>query len=212
MNSIQKINTINQKELAENISDSASWHAEYSDTPYIYIGFIPQELAEADIVAIFSQYGVPTHINLVKDRDTGASRGFCYLKYEDHRSCVLAVDNFNGLKVLDKRLKVDHVYYQLREGQNEDDFKVDYTAAIQSAKANIQGVDKKLIANKPQETDDPVPDDDFQDPMEQYLKELGRKRHRSHRERHAHESGSSHRRAHKESSSSRHPDLAPSID
>lgn len=212
MNSIQKINAINQKELAENVSDSASWHAEYSDTPYIYVGFIPHELAEADILAIFSQYGVPTHINLVKDRDTGASRGFCYLKYEDHRSCVLAIDNFNGLKVLEKRLKVDHVYYQLREGQNEDDFKVDYTAAIQSAKAHIQGMDKKLIASEPREADAPVPDDDFKDPMEQYMKELGRKRHRSHRERRSHDSESSHRRARADSSSSRHPDQASFID
>jgi RNA recognition motif-containing protein len=38
-------------------------------------------------------------INLVRDKATGKSRGFCFLKYEDARSCVLAVDNLTGSKV-----------------------------------------------------------------------------------------------------------------
>jgi RNA recognition motif-containing protein len=38
-------------------------------------------------------------INLVRDEATGKSRGFCFLKYEDARSCVLAVDNLTGSKV-----------------------------------------------------------------------------------------------------------------
>jgi RNA-binding motif protein, X-linked 2 len=38
-------------------------------------------------------------VNLVRDKATGKSRGFCFLKYEDARSCVLAVDNLTGSKV-----------------------------------------------------------------------------------------------------------------
>ena len=38
-------------------------------------------------------------LHLVREKDTGKSKGFAFLKYEDQRSTVLAVDNFNGIKV-----------------------------------------------------------------------------------------------------------------
>jgi hypothetical protein len=46
-----------------------------------------------------SRYGEIATVNLVRDKDTGKSRGFCFLCYEDQRSTILAVDNFNGMKV-----------------------------------------------------------------------------------------------------------------
>lgn len=45
------------------------------------------------------RYGEIVNINLVRDRKSGKSKGFCFLAYEDQRSTVLAVDNFNGIKV-----------------------------------------------------------------------------------------------------------------
>ena len=48
-------------------------------------------------------------VNLPRDKETGKSKGFGFLMYEDQRSTVLAVDNLNGAKVLDRTLRVDHV-------------------------------------------------------------------------------------------------------
>ena len=48
------------------------------------------------------RYGEIVNINLVKDKKTGKSKGFCFLAYEDQKSTVLAVDNFNGIKVIDE--------------------------------------------------------------------------------------------------------------
>lgn len=48
-------------------------------------------------------------VNLPRDKETGKTRGFGFLMYEDQRSTVLAVDNLNGAKVLDRTLRVDHV-------------------------------------------------------------------------------------------------------
>lgn len=99
----------------------ASWHADYRDTAYIYIGGLPFDLSEGDILTIFSQFGEPVHLNLVRDKETGKSRGFAFLKYEDQRSTDLAVDNLTGSTVLGRVLRVDHVRYQRREEEGTAD-------------------------------------------------------------------------------------------
>uniref|UniRef100_A0A8C9GV26 RRM domain-containing protein n=1 Tax=Piliocolobus tephrosceles TaxID=591936 RepID=A0A8C9GV26_9PRIM len=84
-------------------------------SPYTYsylllcLGNLDKGLTEDDIAIIFSQYGEPVDINLVRDKETGQSKGFCFLAYEDQRSTILAVDNFNGFKLLNRPLLVDHV-------------------------------------------------------------------------------------------------------
>lgn len=73
---------------------------------WIYAGGIPYQLTEGDIICAFSQYGEITEISLSRDKETGKSRGFCFLKYEDPRSCELAVDNFNGTVIVERKIKV----------------------------------------------------------------------------------------------------------
>lgn len=81
---------------------------------------LASELTEGDVITIFSQYGEPVDINLPRDKQTGKTRGFGFLMYEDQRSTVLAVDNLNGAKVLGRTLRVDHVskYKQLEKGED----------------------------------------------------------------------------------------------
>lgn len=38
-------------------------------------------------------------LNLARDKKTGKPKGFAFIAYEDQRSTILAVDNFNGTKV-----------------------------------------------------------------------------------------------------------------
>ena len=47
----------------------------------------------------YYRYGEIVNINLVRDKKTGKSKGFCFVGYEDQRSTTLAVDNLNGIKV-----------------------------------------------------------------------------------------------------------------
>ncbi|KAF2716764.1 hypothetical protein K431DRAFT_289103 [Polychaeton citri CBS 116435] len=119
MQSIRQVARLNEAELEKVVPPNASWHTDYRDTAYIYIGGLPFELSEGDVLTIFSQYGNPVHINLVRDKETGKSRGFCFLKYENQRSCDLAVDNLSGASVLGKLLSVDHTRYKKREGEIE---------------------------------------------------------------------------------------------
>jgi RNA-binding motif X-linked protein 2 len=124
MNVISEIQRINDLELARGLTHtSASWHAKYSNSAWINIGSLPSNLTEGDVLCIFSQYGEIDDVHLVREAATGKSRGFAFVKYEDARSCVLAVDNLCGSKVLGRMLRVDHVeryrlpkHVQEREG------------------------------------------------------------------------------------------------
>lgn len=201
MNAIRKINDINLAELENGTSDDASWHYDYRDSPYIFIGGLPFDIQEPDILIIFSQYGVITHLKLVKDPQTGKSKGFAYLRYHNYQSCVLAIDNFNGIQIFDRFIKVDHVYYSLRDGEVESDFAVDFSIAkcpeIESnAAVSATRSPSKLLEMEPHPSAVPQ-DDDFTDPMKAFdefadpmlaFDELAdpvpmpRKRHRKHGE------------------------------
>lgn len=110
MNVIQEINRINQKELQQGITNTpASWHNQYASSAWVYVGNLPLQLCEGDVLAVMSQWGEIEDINLVREESTGKSKGFAFVKYEDCRSCVLVVDNFNGVKILGRSLRVDHV-------------------------------------------------------------------------------------------------------
>ena len=50
-------------------------------------------------VLFLLRYGEIVNINLVRDKKTGKSKGFCFIGYEDQRSTILSVDNLNGIKV-----------------------------------------------------------------------------------------------------------------
>ncbi|KAH9828198.1 RNA-binding protein [Teratosphaeria destructans] len=119
MQSIRNVERLNALELDKVVPPNASWHTDYRDTAYIYIGGLPFELSEGDILTIFSQYGNPVHVHLARDKETGKSRGFAFLKYEDQRSCDLAVDNLSGASVLGRLVSVDHTRYKLKEGEVE---------------------------------------------------------------------------------------------
>lgn len=109
----KRIQKINDTELSNGIlTPELSWHNEYKDQAYIYIGGLDKSLSEPDILTVFSQYGVPVDILLVRNKNTGDSRGFAYLKYEDQRSTILAVDNLNGFRLAGRFLQVDHVFYE----------------------------------------------------------------------------------------------------
>ncbi|KAI3865281.1 hypothetical protein MKW92_027025 [Papaver armeniacum] len=119
---VQRIQQINSKEAALGISEKASWHVQYKESPYVFVGGIPYDLTEGDLLAVFAQYGEIVDVNLIRDKATGKSKGFCFLAYEDQRSTNLAVDNLNGASVLGRVIRVDHVAkYKKKEETDEEE-------------------------------------------------------------------------------------------
>ncbi|KAL9593042.1 MAG: hypothetical protein Q9219_007689, partial [cf. Caloplaca sp. 3 TL-2023] len=160
----------------------ASWHRDHADSAYVYIGGLPFDLSEGDIITIFSQYGEPTFVKLVRDKETGKSKGFAFLKYEDQRSTDLAVDNLGGAAVMGRVLKVDHTRYKKGDDDEEE-------IAMQAAVANgnhaddtekDEDEDDRPMLKEEKELAALLREHDEEDPMKEYLvqqkkEEMGRR-------------------------------------
>ena len=121
LTNVRNIKRLGEIEL-QRLDQKGSWHDDYRGSAYVFIGGLSYEMSEGDILSVFSQYGEVISINLVKDKQTGKSKGFCFLCYEDQRSTVLAVDNLNGIKLCSRVIRVDHVkdYKQSQDKQGAE--------------------------------------------------------------------------------------------
>ncbi|KAL8679050.1 MAG: hypothetical protein Q9186_004637 [Xanthomendoza sp. 1 TL-2023] len=168
MNGIREIQRLNKLELENAVSPEASWHRDHADSAYIYIGGLPFDLSEGDIVTIFSQYGEPTFVRLVRDKETGKSKGFAFLKYEDQRSTDLAVDNLGGATVMGRMLKVDHTKYKKRDGEDEEE-ELPNQASNEKVASDTEEEERRPMLREEKELAALLRDQDEDDPMKEYL-------------------------------------------
>ncbi|KAH3688006.1 hypothetical protein WICPIJ_001000 [Wickerhamomyces pijperi] len=189
---IRNTTKLSEKELELNIPFSQSWHQDYSETAYIHFSSLPYDLTEGDILIIFSQYGIPVHMKLVRDKETGQSRGFGWLKYEDQRSTVLAVDNLNGTKILGRIIGVSHAVYEERDRDEE------YEMMLEEELRN----DFADVKNEQTEVAKEEGNDEFEDPLLLMInkeKKDDSHRHRNHRSSSERDRDREHRRSHRDS-------------
>mmetsp|Transcript_13071 Transcript_13071/g.23060 ORF Transcript_13071/g.23060 Transcript_13071/m.23060 type:complete len:141 (+) Transcript_13071:13-435(+) len=119
---IKQTRLANEREVKLGLSESASWHAKFKHSAYVFTGGLDFGLTEGDLLAVFAQFGEVVDVHLVRDKVTGKSRGFAFLAYEDQRSTVLAVDNMNGGKVSGRTVRVEHVDdYKRKRAEVEGD-------------------------------------------------------------------------------------------
>ncbi|KAL5325242.1 hypothetical protein ACEPPN_006366 [Leptodophora sp. 'Broadleaf-Isolate-01'] len=179
MQSIRQIQELNKRELEAGVSPEASWHVDYRDTAYIYIGGLPFELSEGDVVTIFSQYGEPTYINLIRDKETGKSKGFAFLKYEDQRSTDLAVDNLGGTVLMGRTLKVDHTRYKKKDDEAEEGHDLTQRPPVEDDDGEgrrkrrrtdeSESEEERPMLKEERELAKLIQDHDDEDPMKAYL-------------------------------------------
>ncbi|KAL3141871.1 hypothetical protein ABBQ32_004533 [Trebouxia sp. C0010 RCD-2024] len=139
---IKNTQKISRQEILQGVPESASWHARYKHSAYVYAGGLPFDLTEGDVLTVFAQYGELVDVHNVKDRGTGKYRGFSFLAYEDQRSTVLAVDNLNGATVGGRTVRVEHVdNYKKKKAEvegkeeSESDEEHEETAAVEDTAA-----------------------------------------------------------------------------
>lgn len=73
----------------------------------IFIGNIPFDIAEEQVIDIFKEVGPVQSFRLMFDRETGRSRGFAFCEYGDYETAASAIRNLNGYEINGRVLKVD---------------------------------------------------------------------------------------------------------
>ncbi|KAI1449107.1 hypothetical protein F5Y02DRAFT_373189 [Annulohypoxylon stygium] len=179
MNQIRAIQALNKREIENGVPPEASWHTDYRDTAFINFGGLPYELSEGDIITIFSQFGEPVFLKLARDKESGKSKGFGWLKYEDQRSTDLAVDNLGGAEINGRLVRVDHARYKARDDEDPEEFKVSWEDIVRREKA-AKGEDVEMEESGEEEERRPmikeerelaklIKEHDEDDPMKGFL-------------------------------------------
>lgn len=73
----------------------------------IYLGNLPYNCSEADIMTAFSTYGEVASVNIISDRMTGRSKGFGFVEMPDANQANAAIEGLNGSSLNGRKINVN---------------------------------------------------------------------------------------------------------
>jgi RNA recognition motif-containing protein len=73
----------------------------------LFVGNLNFETTEEDLRSLFESFGEIARIELLKDRDTGRSRGFGFVEMAEKESAEKAMAELNGKEVQGRALTVN---------------------------------------------------------------------------------------------------------
>jgi RNA recognition motif-containing protein len=73
----------------------------------LYVGNLPFSTTEEDLRTLFTQAGAVVSVTLIKDRETGRSRGFAFVEFGSQAEAEKAVSLFNNTQLDNRTLKVN---------------------------------------------------------------------------------------------------------
>jgi RNA recognition motif-containing protein len=73
----------------------------------IYVGNLSYDTTEDELRTLFAQAGTVSSVALIKDRDTGQSKGFAFVEMSNQSEAEKAIQTFNGYTLANRPLKVN---------------------------------------------------------------------------------------------------------
>jgi RNA recognition motif-containing protein len=73
----------------------------------IYVGNLNKSTTEEEIKTLFAQAGEVTQVDLVKDRESGLSKGFAFVSMTTQAEMDKAISMFNAYSLAGNELKVN---------------------------------------------------------------------------------------------------------
>ncbi|MCK4813362.1 MAG: RNA-binding protein [Candidatus Marinimicrobia bacterium] len=73
----------------------------------VYVGNLSYEVTEDDLRQLFGEFGAVTSVNLIKDRETGNSKGFGFVEMENQTDAEKAIKDLDGTAVSGRDIKVN---------------------------------------------------------------------------------------------------------
>lgn len=65
----------------------------------LYVGNLSYSLSESELESAFSEFGNVVSTAIIKDRDSGRSKGFGFVEFENDNDGQAAVDGLNGKEI-----------------------------------------------------------------------------------------------------------------
>ena len=73
----------------------------------LYVGNLAKSTTEEELKNLFAQAGSVTSVDMVKDRDSGESKGFAFVTMGGQAEADKAISMFNAYSLADRELKVN---------------------------------------------------------------------------------------------------------
>lgn len=73
----------------------------------IYVGNLPYTTTEEDLGGLFESFGPVKRVTIIKDRETGRSKGFGFVSLADESQVAGAIEAINGMEVGGRVLKAN---------------------------------------------------------------------------------------------------------
>lgn len=78
----------------------------------LFVGNLPREYTGDDLSQLLSQFGSPKNSKIIKDRETGQSRGFGFVELDTKEEANAAIAGLNGKEVGGRSLTVNEAREQ----------------------------------------------------------------------------------------------------
>src|SRR5216683_7543885 len=73
----------------------------------LYVGGLPYQTTEHDLIDLFEQVGHVTEASVITDRDTGRSKGFGFVEMSDEQEARSAIERLNGTLLGNRTITVN---------------------------------------------------------------------------------------------------------
>lgn len=73
----------------------------------LYVGNLSFSTTEDELRTLFAQVGTVVDVALIKDRDTGSSKGFAFVTMSTQAEAEEAIKKYNGFSLGNRELKVN---------------------------------------------------------------------------------------------------------
>lgn len=73
----------------------------------IYVGNLNYKFSDDDLKELFEEFGSVDSANVIKDRDTGRSKGFGFVEMENDEEAEAAIEELDGAEVDGRNIKVN---------------------------------------------------------------------------------------------------------
>lgn len=83
----------------------------------LFIGSLPYDITESELMDLFTKFGEVVNLNLVKDQFTGHSRGFAFVEMASRSGGQQAMESLNKMKYKNRDLVCNEAKPKKKKGR-----------------------------------------------------------------------------------------------